>query len=263
MLEEMSNFRTAGSPFTEDFFEHFQSVYRRHSQMLEKLQERSSKLDKKLKSVRAWRKVTNVIFAATFATVLICSVVAAAMAAPPVAAALAAATSVSLASLGAAAMGEPHVADALKAATSIAGPMGKWVNSLWKKYEDVIKGQREVISAMHAGTFVTIKDLDNIRVLVDRLEMEIVSILSNVDFCMEYQTAVQIGIEEIKRKQESFMNNMEDLGEHVDHCSRDIRLARTVVLQRIIKPPRNKRSSEKYSFELASHYDETKETILI
>eukprot|EP01018_Ginkgo_biloba_P031886 Gb_12692 [translate_table: standard] len=238
MLEEMSNFRTAGSPFTEDFFEHFQSVYRRHSQMLEKLQERSSKLDKKLKSVRAWRKVTNVIFAATFVIVLICCVVAAAM-------------------------GEPHVADALKAATSIAGPMGKWVNSLWKKYEDVIKGQREVISAMHAGTFVTIKDLDNIRVLVDRLEMEIVSILSNVDFCMEYQTAVQIGIEEIKRKQESFMNNMEDLGEHVDHCSRDIRLARTVVLQRIIKPPRNKRSSEKYSFELASHYDETKETILI
>eukprot|EP01018_Ginkgo_biloba_P031920 Gb_10039 [translate_table: standard] len=216
MLEELSNFRTAGSPFSEDFFEHFQSVYRRHLQMLEKLHARRSKLDKKLKSVRAWRKVTNVIFAATFATVLICSVVAAAMAAPPVAAALAAATSVPLAS------------------------MGKWVNSLWKKYEDAIKGQREVISAMHAGTFVAIKDLDNIRVLVDRLEIEIDSILSNIDFCLGNQAAVQIGIEEIKRKQESFMKTMEDLGEHVDHCSRDIRLARTLVVQRIIKPPKKR-----------------------
>eukprot|EP01018_Ginkgo_biloba_P031887 Gb_12691 [translate_table: standard] len=222
MLEELSNFRTAGSPFSEDFFGHFQSVYRRHSQMLEKLQARRSKLDKKLKSVRAWRRVTNVIFAATFASVLICSVVAAAMAAPLVAAALAAATSIPV------------------------GSMGKWVNSLWKKYEDAIKGQREVISAMHAGTNVAIKDLDNIRVLVDRLEIEIGSILSNVDFCLEYQEAVQIGIQEIKGKQKSFMKYMEDLGEHVDHCSRDIRRARTVVLQRIIKPPRNKRSFQEF-----------------
>eukprot|EP01018_Ginkgo_biloba_P031883 Gb_12694 [translate_table: standard] len=216
MLEELSNFRTAGSPFTEDFFEHFQSLHRRHLQMLEKLHARRRKIDKKLKFVRAWKKVTNVIFAATFAAVLICSVVAAAMAAPPVAAALAAATAIPL------------------------GSVGKWFNSLWKKYEDVIKGQEEVIGAMRVGTVVAIADLDHIRVLVDRLEIDIGSILSNIDFCLEDQAAFQIGIEEIKRKQENFMTNMEDLREHVDHCSRHIRLTRTLVVQQIIKSPRKR-----------------------
>ncbi|KAI0491466.1 hypothetical protein KFK09_025726 [Dendrobium nobile] len=121
--------------------------------MLEKLQLRKRKLDKKLKSVKAWRKISFIIFAAAFASVLIYSVVASVVAAPPVAAALAAASSVPV------------------------GSMGKWFNSLMKKYEDALRGEKEVISSMQAGTFVAIKDLDNIRVLVDNLEIQISSLL--------------------------------------------------------------------------------------
>ncbi|KAI5660995.1 hypothetical protein M9H77_20318 [Catharanthus roseus] len=211
-LEELKNFKAVGDPFTEEFFQNFQSVYKQQILMLEKLQMRKNKLDKKLKYIHAWRKVSSIIFVATFASVLICSVVAAAMAAPPVAAALAAATSIPL------------------------GSMGKWIDSLLKNYETAVKGQKEVINSMHVGTYVTIKDLDNIRVLIDRLEIEIELLLKNVDFILN-ENAVKVGIVEIKKKLDVFMKNVEDLGVQADVCSRDIRRARTVVLQRIIKHP--------------------------
>ncbi|KAJ6692637.1 UPF0496 PROTEIN 3-RELATED [Salix purpurea] len=212
-LEELKNFKAAGDPFTEEFFQIFQSVYRQQITMLEKLQLRKSKLDKKLKCIHAWRKVSSIIFVATFATVLICSVVAAAMAAPPVAAALAAASSIPL------------------------GSMGKWIDSMWKNYENALKGQKEVISTMQVGTFVAIKDIDTIRVLIDRLEIEIGALMQTADFAIEHG-AVKLAIEEIKKKLGVFMENVEDLGVQADTCSRDIRRARTVVLQRIIKNPK-------------------------
>ncbi|KAG9440906.1 hypothetical protein H6P81_021071 [Aristolochia fimbriata] len=212
-MEELKNFKAAGDPFTEEFFQVFQSVYKQQILMLEKLQQRKSKIDKKIKSVRAWRKVSSIIFASAFAAVLICSVVAAAMAAPPVAAALAAATSIPL------------------------GSMGKWFDSLWKDYEVALKGQREIISSMQVGTYIAIKDMDSIRVLVDRMEIEIKSLMEIADFGLRDNDTVRFGIEEIKKKLGVFMKSIEDLGEHADKCSRDIRRARTVVLQRIIKHP--------------------------
>nr|KYP34935.1 UPF0496 protein At4g34320 family [Cajanus cajan]KYP66052.1 UPF0496 protein At4g34320 family [Cajanus cajan] len=137
------------------------------------------------------------------------------------------------------AIAAPPVAAAIAAATSIPiGSMGKWIDSLWRNYENALKGQKEVISSMQAGTYVAIKDLDNIRVLVDRLEIEIESLLHNVDFAIEEQ-AVKVAIEEIKKRLGVFMKNVEDLGVQADICSRDIRRARTVVLQRIIKHPQN------------------------
>lgn len=191
-LQELKNFKAAGDPFTEEFFQIFQSVYKNQILMLEKLQLRKNKLDKKLKYIHSWRKVSSMIFVATFA-----------------------------------------------AATSIPiGSMGKWIDSLWRNYENALKGQKEVISSMQAGTYVAIKDLDNIRILVDRLEIEIESLLHTVDFAIE-EEAVKIAIEEIKKKLGVFMKNIEDLGVQADMCSRDIRRARTVVLQRIIKHPHN------------------------
>ncbi|KAF9612413.1 hypothetical protein IFM89_039446 [Coptis chinensis] len=214
-LEELKNFKDAGDPFTDEFFQILKAVYTQQVLMLEKLQLRKNKLDKKLKSVKTWRKVSCIIFAAAFAAVLICSVVAAVVAAPPVASALAAATSIPV------------------------GSMGKWFDSLWKNYEVALKGQKDIISSMQAGTYIAIKDLDTIRVLVDRLEIEIESLFNAADFALRGEEAVKFGIEEIKKKLGMFMQSIEDLGEHADKCSRDIRRARTVVLQRIIKPPNN------------------------
>ncbi|PSS02573.1 UPF0496 protein [Actinidia chinensis var. chinensis] len=176
--------------------------------MLDKLQHRENKLDKKYKYYHAWRKISSIIFAATLVTVLICSVVAAAMAAPPVAAALAAATAVPV------------------------GSVGRWIDSLLKSYENAIKGQKEVLSSMQVGTKIAIKDLDNIRVRIDRLEIEIESLLHNAEFAIE-EEAVKIGIEEIKKEVVMFMKRVEDLEKQVDTCSRDVCRARTVVLQRM------------------------------
>lgn len=214
-LEDLKNFKDAGDPFTEEFFKIFHSVYRQQMVMLEKLQSKKTKLDKKVKYLQTWRKVSSVIFVATFAAVLICSVVAAAMAAPPVAAALAAATAIPL------------------------GSMGKWINSLLKNYENAIKGQKEIISSMQVGGFVAIRDLDTIRVLVDRLQMDIEEMMKNAGHVIEGDDMVKIAIEEIKLKLNSFMKNVDDLGMQADNCSRDVRRARTVVLQRIIKPPQH------------------------
>ncbi|PKA65946.1 UPF0496 protein 1 [Apostasia shenzhenica] len=213
-LEDLKLFKAAGNPFTGEFFREFQGVYMQQLSMLEKLQLRKTRLDKKLKSVHAWRKVSCIIFAAAFASVLICSVVAAAVAAPPVAAALAAASAIPL------------------------GSMGKWFDSLLKDYENALRGQKEVMSSMQAGAFIAIKDLDSMRVLIDRLEIQISGLIESAEFALEEAAAVKIGVEEMKKKLAAFMKSIEDLGEHADRCSRDIRKARTVVLQRIIRYPK-------------------------
>ena len=213
-LQGLKNFKAAGDPFTEEFFQIYQSVYNQQILMLEKLQLRKNKIDKKLKYIHTWRKVSSVIFVVTVAAVMICSVVAAAIASPHVAAALAAATAIPI------------------------GSMGKWIDSLLKNYENALKGQKGVTISAQVGTFVAIKDLDNIRVLIDRLEVEIGSLMQNVDFAIE-QEAVKVAIEEIKKKLGVFMKNVEDLGVQADMCSRDIMRARTVVLQRIIMLPHN------------------------
>lgn len=213
-VEELRHFKAAGNPFTEEFVQMFQSVYMQQLSMLQKLKQRKNKVDRKLKKIKAWRKVSCIIFAATFTTILICSVVAAAVAAPPVAAALAAAVSIPV------------------------GSMGKWINSLFKKYQQAVEEQNEILRSMNVSTYIVVKDLDSIRVLVERLELQINALLDNADFVLRDEEAVRFGIKGIKEKLEVFMKSMDDLGGQVDRCSRNIRKARTVVLQKIIKYPK-------------------------
>ncbi|PVH32072.1 hypothetical protein PAHAL_9G305500 [Panicum hallii] len=212
-LGELRRFKAASDPFTPEFFAAFQAVYREHLAMLGKLRQRKRRLDGRIRSVRAWRRVSGVVFVATFAALLVCSVVAAAIAAPPVATALAAAASLPV------------------------GSVGKWVDSLLKQYQDALHGHKEVVSAMQVGTFIAIEDLDAVRVLVDRLEVQVGSMVDCIELAECGEEAVRLGIEEVKKKLEVFMEGVDDLGEQADRCSRDIRRARTVVLQRIINPP--------------------------
>ncbi|CAH1437527.1 unnamed protein product [Lactuca virosa] len=214
-LEQLKEFKAFDSPFSVEFFELFQTVYYKQLTMLKKLQIQKGKVDKKLKSMKTWRRLSNVIFVTTFSTVLICSVLAAAVAAPPLVTALAAAAAVPL------------------------GSMGKWVNSLWKKYEREFKDQREMMSAMQIGNYIVIKDLDNIKALVDKMGTEMEGMLQNADFAMreEDEDAVGMVVEEMKNTVSVFAKTIEDLSEHSSKCIREIRRARTVVLQRIIKHP--------------------------
>lgn len=212
-LQELKKFKASSDPFGDDFFLVFQSIYKKQMVMLTKLQAQMGELDKKLRSMKKWRRLSNVLFVATFTAVLICSVVAAAIAAPAVLTALAAAAAVPL------------------------GSMGKWVNSIWKKYENEIKGQKEFISSMEFGTFIVVKDLENIRLVIDKLEIEIEALVQNADFALREGEAVGIAIDDIKKKLRGFTQTIEDLSEYADKCSRDVRRARTLVLHKMIKYP--------------------------
>jgi len=208
-LEELRSFKEAGDPFGSEFFGLFDLVRKQQVQMLERLQQRRRKLDKKLKSVKVYKKVSSIIFVATFVAVVICSVVAAAVSAPPVAAALAA------------------------VATAPLGGVGKWVNSLWKKYEKELRDQKELIFNLQLGTCINLKDLDNIRILVDKLEIEIESLLTNADFALRDADILTLVIDEIRKKLNMFMEGIDNLIAHSDKYSREIRQARTMILRRI------------------------------
>ncbi|KAI3500571.1 hypothetical protein L2E82_19081 [Cichorium intybus] len=214
-LEQFKRFEALEGPFSEEFFELFQSVYKQQLTMLKKLQIQKGKVDKKLKSAKTYRKLTNMIFVITFSTVLICSVVAAAVAAPPVVTALAAAAAVPL------------------------GSMGKWVNSLWKKYETELKGQREMISSMRMGNLIVIKDLDNIKALVDKLGIEMQGLVQNAQFAIneEEEEAVAMAVDEMKKTVNDFAKTIDELSDHSDKCCRDVRRARLVIVQKITKQP--------------------------
>lgn len=210
-LKGLKDFKETEDPFTEEFYSLFQSVYTQQSSMLKKLLIRKQNLDKKLKSHKTLKRVSSVIFVAAFVAVLIFSVVAGAISAPPVVTALAGALAVPI------------------------GSVGKWCNSLFKKYETALKGQREVISSMHVGTYIALVDMNNIRVRINQLEIKIESMVQTADFALGNEDAVKLAIDEIKKKIETFAEIIESLSVQADQCSRQTRKARTVVVQKIIK----------------------------
>ncbi|KAD0968775.1 hypothetical protein R6Q59_008260 [Mikania micrantha] len=214
-LEQFKEFGAFDGPFSNEFFELFQSVYEKQLTMLTKLQTQKGKIDKKLKSTKTWRRLSNVIFVTTFSTVLICSVVAAAVSAPPLVTALAAAAAVPL------------------------GSMGKWINSLWKKYEKEFKDQREMMRSMQIGSYIVIKDLDNIKALVDKLGADMENMSQNADFAVKEDDLEVVGmvVDEMKKTVSVFAKTIDDLSDHSEKCMCDTRRARTMILQRIVKHP--------------------------
>ncbi|KAE8715694.1 UPF0496 protein [Hibiscus syriacus] len=209
-LEELRKFKAAEEPFPKEFFLLLDSVRRQQESMLGKLLARKRKLDKKWKSMKTWRRVSNVLFVATFVSVLIFSVVAAAVAAPPVVTALAEVLSVSI------------------------GSVGRWCNSLWKRYEKEVKEQMEITTTMDFFTRITIYDIDDVRLLVSQLEIKIESLLQTADFVLR-QDVLKLAMDEIKRKLGEFMEIIEILGQQADKCGHDIRMARAVILQRMMR----------------------------
>lgn len=206
VMEGLEEFKTAVDPFDEEFFRQFESIGERQKQILVKLAEKRKKLDIKLKKVF---QIFCIIFVSTLATVLICSVVVPALTASPVVNAMAA---VSLTAMGF---------------------MPELLDFLWIKYETV-KGRREVIDELHKTANLRIEELEKIRVSVVKLESTIGSILRSVDFCSK-ENALQIVVEDVKEKQQSFTNQSDYLFNHVDRCSLDLDKARELVLQKFEK----------------------------
>ncbi|CAH8262466.1 unnamed protein product [Arabidopsis lyrata] len=212
-LKELKRFKVAGEPFTKEFFALFDLVYKQQVMMLEELHKLKKKLDKKLKNIKTWRRVSNMVFVTAFVSVLIFSVVAAAVAAPPVVAAIAGALAVPV------------------------GSVGKWCNTLWTKYEKVVRGQKEIITSIRIGTYISVKEMDNISILVRKVEVEIESLLKKAEFAITEEKEVRLAIDEIKKKLDVFTETIEELGEHAGKYCSDVTKARTVILQRIIRYP--------------------------
>lgn len=227
-LEELKRFKLAGDPFTKEFFHLFDSVHKHQVMMLDELHKLKRRLDKKLKNIKTWRRVSNMVFVTAFVSVLIFSVVAAAVAAPPVVAAIAGALAVPV------------------------GSVGKWCNSLWTKYEKVVKGQKEIVTSVRIGTYISVKEMDNISVLVRRVEVEIESLLKNAEFAVAEENGVRLAMDEIKKKLDVFTDTIEELREHADKYCRDVTKARTVILQRIIRYPNGSTTEEAAWTEMLS-----------
>lgn len=222
-LEELNKFKASADPFDGDFFMLFESVYEQQVMLLEILHKQKRKLDKKLKNIKHWKKISNVVFVTAFVSVLIFSVVAAAVAAPPVVTAVAAALAVPV------------------------GSIGKWCNHLWKKYETAVKGQKDIVLSMRIGAYVTMKDMDNIRVLIDKLKIEMESMMQKVDFALkekEEEVAVRLSMHEISKKFDVFTERIEEVGENATKCSKNITLARTIVLRHILSFPSSSDSEQ-------------------
>ncbi|XP_056160266.1 UPF0496 protein At4g34320-like [Syzygium oleosum] len=216
ILEELTKFKETRDPFPKEFFVIFQTIHKQQKSMVKKLRIKKNEIEKKLKTIQTWKKISTMILVAIFAAILIWSVMTPAVAATPVTAALAAATAIPM--------------DAI----------GKWIDSLWKIYENELKGWEEVITSMQTGTFVALKLLNKIRSIVDPLEVQTKRLLQKADFPIEEGAeAVKLGIADIKKKLRDFVKAVEGLGKHVDMCNHNIQKSRIEVLQRIIKPPTN------------------------
>ncbi|KAJ6678551.1 TRANSMEMBRANE PROTEIN [Salix viminalis] len=204
-LDGLQQFKAAGDPFTPQFFDIYESVRKQQESMFKKLISRMKKLDKKLKSVQTWRRVSNVLFVSASVSVLIFSVLAAAVAAPPAVTALAAAMPVPI------------------------GSVGNWCNTLWDRYEIALKEERGIVKLIRARTYFRINDMENVRVLVTKLQGDFETLLHAPDIFLD----VKVVIDVIKRKMAVFMKSIEDLSEHAGKCRADIIEARTAILNRI------------------------------
>lgn len=212
-FEGLKRFQEAGDPFAEEFVQLFMSLYKQHLSMFKKLRDQKRKLDKKYSTMKTWKKVSNVILITAFASVLIFSVVAAAMSAPPVVIALAAALAVPM------------------------GPVGKWCNTLWNRYLKTIKEEKQLISSVEGRTYIILKDFENIRVLVRKLSIQLGSLVQNANLGISEQGAMQLVIDEIKKNLEGFDDTIDKLSVQAAKCSTDVTKARTVILEKIAKHP--------------------------
>ncbi|KAH7833783.1 hypothetical protein Vadar_009666 [Vaccinium darrowii] len=203
-MQEFKKIKGAGE---SDPFLELKNIFQPY--LLGKLQTSKKRLDKKLKTIQARRRAASIIFDVTLCAAVICSILAAAIAAPPVAAGLAAAGTI---------------------------PLRSRIKSLWKKDEDAVKEQKVVVESMDKATRIGIQELDQIEVVIKELEKDIEPLLSipNVDFAGQ-EVIVKIEIEKIKKKMGVFVKNVKDLEAQADMCIQNVQLAKTVVLQKLIK----------------------------
>ncbi|KAK4741721.1 hypothetical protein SAY87_025309 [Trapa incisa] len=104
----------------------------------------------------------------------------------------------------------------------------------------MLKGQRGLVSSMQVGTYVVIKDMDNNLQLVNTLESEIRAMVeaARVPWGAD-DVEMKLSIVKIKKRLALSKEMVEELGKATGKCCREIRKARMVVVQGVIKRPNN------------------------
>ncbi|GKV12954.1 hypothetical protein SLEP1_g24036 [Rubroshorea leprosula] len=200
-LDEPNKFTAAEKPFEGDFSGRFSSVRDKRVSLLEKLLQQKEVVDKNLKSVKTWRKVSNILFVTLFVSTAVFSVVAAAIASSPVVTSVASTLVVSVASLG------------------------KWCSWLLNRYEKKLEWQKELLTMESVTGDLTIKGTEKIRVL-----------LNDANSALGGQQPVEGVIDERRKKLEEFKKTIKELGKEAAKCHQGIQKATTLILEKITNP---------------------------
>ncbi|XP_062021117.1 UPF0496 protein At4g34320-like [Rosa rugosa] len=136
------------------------SLQDQHLTLLDKLKAEFRKLNKRLKRIRTVRKVVHVIFIGILSAVFACSVMAAAMTIPGVAATMSSHPGVA-AFIAACAVAQT---------SSSAIKVGQhWLLTMIRESESTLEARRNLIACMESGTKDAIKVLDDIMRHVDKV----------------------------------------------------------------------------------------------
>ncbi|KAL6213541.1 hypothetical protein ACLB2K_012988 [Fragaria x ananassa] len=160
------------------------SLRDQHLDMLNKLKERNLKFDKKQELARTLKKVVNVVFIGTLSALFVCTIMAAAMAFPPVASALTA---------------HPCIAGVFAggAVVHACSPVFKegrhWLLNLIQDYTSTLETQKGLIKSMEAGTREAIKELDELDDIVSRVHKVIANDEGRVDLGIEDPEVIIMG----------------------------------------------------------------------
>ncbi|KAL2468407.1 hypothetical protein Fot_49983 [Forsythia ovata] len=132
---ELNNFKGTSDSFRKEF----ECLHQQHISTLDNLQKHKTKLDEKQNCIKAWIKLSGIIFATLAVVVLIGSGVTIGTVSSRLATALA------------------------TTATSIPlGSIGMWIYSILNKYKNVVKAHKDIINWLNGWTQLAIKDLAKI-----------------------------------------------------------------------------------------------------
>ncbi|KAK5843690.1 UPF0496 protein At2g18630-like [Gossypium arboreum] len=208
-LKELRRFKAAEEPFVEELLVLKGAARRRQESMQGELRARRGTLKKKLESLETWRRVWDALFVAAFISALVFSVVAAALSVKPVVTALASALTVAIA------------------------PAWKRCDEHWNRNEAKVKRQKKLTNAMEFFAPCTIK----IWVGVERLEIEITSLMRTIDFVLGEEYVLKFAMDEINENSIHIAKTVTDLLWEADNCGCNIRTNWDMILWQMIDNP--------------------------
>ncbi|GKU99098.1 hypothetical protein SLEP1_g11991 [Rubroshorea leprosula] len=217
-LDELNKFIAAKEPFDEEFVERFWSVHRQQVSLLNKLLQKKREVDKNLQSAKTWRKVSNFFFFIVLLSLGIFLLVAAAIKASTGVKSVA--TSVAI-----------YVASPL--VIPVAKSLGKLCNWFLNRSVRKLEWQGLLISMEGFNSYITIKDIETILILVNNMETKIEPLLDGANLALREPEAVKLVIDDIKKREEEFMETIDDLGKQADRCSQEIKKVRSLIWQKI------------------------------